>query len=60
MRCSQSLKFNEARQVKYAIDMGNFVIAVSSNKSFDTRSLVSPDFGIPSTFEQIEKKKKKY
>ena len=55
MRCSQSLKFNEARQVKYAIDMGNFVIAVSSNKSFDTRSLVSPDFGIPSTFEQIEK-----
>ena len=28
MRCSQSLKFNEARQVKYAIDMGSFVIVV--------------------------------
>ena len=36
MRCSQSLKLNEARQVKYTIDMGSFVIVVSSNKSFES------------------------
>ena len=37
MRCAQSLKLNEARQVKYTIDMGSFVIVVvSSNKSFES------------------------
>ena len=36
MRCAQSLKLNEARQVKYIIDMGSFVIVVSSNKSFES------------------------
>ena len=35
-----------SKQVKYAIDMGNFVIAASSNKSFDTHSLFSPNSGI--------------
>lgn len=45
-RCSQPLKLNEARQVKYAIDMSSFVKAVSSNKSFDTHSLFFPNSGI--------------
>ena len=36
MRCAQSLKLNEARQVKYTIDMGSFVIVESSNKSFES------------------------
>ena len=55
MRCSQPLKLNEARQVKYAIDMGSFVIAVSSNKSFDTHSLFPQTLEFFFTFEHIEK-----
>ena len=57
MRCSQSLKLNEARQVKYTIDMGSFVIVVSSNKSFDAPSLFYSNFGILFTFKHIEKNK---
>ena len=44
MRFSQSLKFNETRQVKYTIGVGNFAIAMSSNKSSYTCFMFSLQF----------------
>ena len=55
MRFLQSFTFNETSPVKFSIDVGNFVIAVSSKQSSDTFFIFSPNSGILFKFEQPER-----